>query len=55
MPLGVLGSGRAFQSSLYKGVGGLNDHIKGPNKAYLRKYSPLNPKPYPPKGPCDSL
>ena len=28
MPLGVLGSGRAFQSSLYKGVGGLNDHIK---------------------------
>ena len=27
--------------------------IKGPNKAYLRKYGPLPPSPYPPKGPYD--
>ena len=25
------------------------------NKAYLRKYSPLPPPPYPPQGPCENL
>ena len=38
---------------LFSEVGGLFAHNKDLIKAYLRKYSPLAPSPYPPKGPYD--